>query len=138
MTVHLLKLSVGSESVESLADWQAFRLKQVGRLFHTTRMRPKRRDEVLDGGSIFWVIKGMILCRQLVTDLEEFVDEENINRCRIILHNELVPVRPLPRRAFQGWRYFDVDDAPPDLPRAQAKSDMPPEMRSELAELGLL
>ncbi len=138
MTVHLLKLSVGSESVESLADWQAFRLKQVGRLFHTTRMRPRRRDEVLDGGSIFWVIKGMILCRQLVTDLEEFVDEENINRCRIILHKDLVPVRPIPRRAFQGWRYFDVDDAPADLPRAAAKADMPPEMRSELAELGLL
>ena len=138
MTVHLLKLSVGSESVESLADWQALRLKQVGRLFHTTRMRPRRRGEVLDGGSIFWVIKGMILCRQLVSDLEEFVDEENINRCRIILDKELVAVRPIPRRAFQGWRYFDVNDAPPDLPRGEAKSDMPPQMRNELAELGLI
>ena len=85
MTVNLLKLSVGSESVESLAEWQAFRLKQVGRLFHTTRMRPRRREEVLDGGSIFWVIKGMILCRQKVTDLEEFVDDENIRNVRLNL-----------------------------------------------------
>ncbi|MCP5081847.1 MAG: DUF1489 domain-containing protein [Alphaproteobacteria bacterium] len=138
MTVNLLKLSVGSESVESLAEWQAFRLKQVGRLFHTTRMRPRRREEVLDGGSIFWVIKGMILCRQKVTDLEEFVDDENISRCRIMLDKDLVAVRPIPRRAFQGWRYFDVDDAPPDLSRTLAKTDMPPEMRHELAELGLL
>lgn len=138
MTVHLLKLSVGSESVESLAEWQAWRLKQEGRLYHTTRMRPKRREEVLDGGSIFWVIKGMILCRQKVTDLEEFVDEENINRCRIMLHKDLVPVRPIPRRAFQGWRYFDVKDAPPDLSRSAVKSDMPPKMRHELAELGLI
>ncbi len=138
MTVHLLKLSVGSESVESLAEWQAWRLKQEGRLYHTTRMRPRRRDEVLDGGSIFWVIKGMVLCRQKVTDLEEFVDEENISRCRIMLDKRLVPVRPIPRRAFQGWRYFDVKDAPPDLSRSAVKSDMPPQMRHELAELGLI
>ncbi len=138
MTVHLIKLSVGSESVESLAEWQALRLRQTGKLFHTTRMRPRRRADVLDGGSIYWVIKGMILCRQTVTDLEEFTDSENISRCRIMLDSELVPVRPIPRRAFQGWRYFDTEDAPPDLPKSLAKSDIPPEMRSELAELGLI
>ncbi len=138
MTVHIIKLSVGSESVESLEDWQAMRLRQEGRIYHTTRMRPRRREDVLSGGSIFWVIKGMVQCRQKITDLEEFVDEENISRCRFILDQKLVPVRPIPRRAFQGWRYFDVEDAPPDFPKSLAKADIPVAMRTELAELGLI
>ena len=138
MTVHLLKLSVGSESVESLEEWQEYRLASEGKLFHTTRMRPKRRGDVLAGGSIYWVIKGMIQCRQKITDLEEFVDAENIPRCRIILDPKLVPVRPVPRRAFQGWRYFEVDDAPPDLPKNARHKGIPPQMRHELTELGLI
>ena len=138
MTAHIIKLSVGSESVESLEEWQAHRLRQEGKLFHTTRMRPRRREDVLNGGSIYWVIKGMVQCRQRITDLEEFTDSENIQRCRIILHKDLIPVRPIPRRAFQGWRYFDPEDAPPDLSKAMRKADIPPEMRNQLAELGLI
>ncbi len=138
MTVHIIKLSVGSETVESLEEWQAHRLRQEGKLYHTTRMRPRRREDVLNGGSIYWVIKGMVQCRQKITDLEEFTDAENIQRCRIILHEDLIPVRPIPRRAFQGWRYFDPEDAPADLTKAMMKADIPPEMRSQLAELGLI
>ncbi|MEM7427211.1 MAG: DUF1489 domain-containing protein [Pseudomonadota bacterium] len=138
MTVNHIKLSVGSESIETLEEWQEHRLSQEGKLFHTTRMRPKRREEVLSGGSIYWVIKGMVLCRQKITDLEEFVDAENISRCRIILDPELVPVRPVPRRAFQGWRYFEPADAPPDLPRNAKLNGIPAQMRQDLTELGLI
>ncbi len=138
MTIHIIKLSVGSQSVESLEEWQGLRLAQEGRLFHTTRMRPRRREDVLDGGSIYWVIKGMVQCRQKITDLEEFVDSDDVARCRIMLHRDLIPVRPIPRRAFQGWRYFQPEDVPPDLPKGSGAQDIPPSMRERLAELCLI
>jgi hypothetical protein len=147
MTLHLIKLCVGCESIEDLAGWQAERLKQRRRagekkpqLFHRTFQSPKRRAELLDGGSLYWVIKGLVQVRQPLLDITEGTKEDGTPCCLLMLKNELVPVRPTPRRAFQGWRYLNGDEAPEDLRRGAAGGivAMPPKLRKQLAELGLL
>ena len=145
MTIHLIKLSVGSESVESLVEWQAMRMEQR-RLagepmehWHRTRMFPRRKAEVLDGGSIYWVIRGLVQVRQRITELRPVTGEDGISRCDLVLNPKLVPVRPVPRRPFQGWRYLALEDAPPDLANGDnALTEIPAKMRVELMELGLI
>ncbi len=147
MSLHLIKLCVGCDSIEDLAGWQAERLKQRRRagekkpqLFHRTFQTPKRREELIDGGSLYWVIKGLVQVRQPLLDITEGTKEDGTPCCLLILKNELIPVRPTPRRAFQGWRYLDGDEAPDDLKRGAAGGivAMPPKLRKQLAELGLL
>lgn len=138
MTINIIKLCVGVKEMAELEAFQRHRLETQGRIFHVTRMVPKRQREVLNGGSLYWVMAGTITARQKITDIEVFTDHEGIRRCRLVLDRKLVPVQPTPRRAFQGWRYLTPQDAPVDLSRADRKSDMPPKMRAELAELGLL
>jgi hypothetical protein len=101
-------------------------------------MFPRRQDEILPGGSLYWVIRGVIMCRQPIAGLVGVRGKDGIERCRIEFKPQIVPVRPTPRRAFQGWRYLEPDDAPPDLTRKAIKEAIPPKMRRELAELGLL
>ncbi|MCH9808422.1 MAG: DUF1489 domain-containing protein [Alphaproteobacteria bacterium] len=147
MTIHLVKLCVGAQSIDDLASWQAGRLAgQSGgdgghkRLFHTTHQTPKRTQDLLDGGSIYWVIKGVIQVRQRLVGFDEGAKNDGKRCCLLLLDPKLVPVRPTPRRAFQGWRYLDDDDAPDDLtgPSGSQVTQMPPRMRRELAELGLI
>ena len=147
MALHIVKLCVGCDSIDDLAKWQAGRLKALrkaqgskARLFHTTFMAPKRQAELLDGGSLYWVIKGIIQVRQPISGFGEGQKENGQPACLIYLAPELAPVRPVPRRAFQGWRYLDAEDAPPDLGSAvrDGIADMPPALRKELANLGLL
>ena len=141
MTVHLQKLSVGSESIQTLADWQDHvvrrRRKQglSAHHIHVTRMFPKRREELLDGGSIYWVIKGNILCRNLIVGLEETTKNGN-RACGILMDPELIPVLPKPRRAFQGWRYLQDGDQPADLTAMEIGDDLPAAFRAKLIELG--
>lgn len=139
--VHLLKLSVGSDSVEAIEDWQRRRSKQVrnGRYYHITRMWPKREAELLNGGSIYWVIKGLILARQRILALEEVIGEDGIRRCGLVLDDTLVRTQPVPKRAFQGWRYLQPGDAPADLRKELAQeAPLPPELNRALAEIGVL
>ncbi|HEU4377177.1 MAG TPA: DUF1489 domain-containing protein [Hyphomicrobiaceae bacterium] len=147
MALHLIKLCVGCDTIEDLASWQAERLKQRRKageksphLFHRTFQMPKRREELLNGGSLYWVIKGIVQVRQPLHDIAEGTKDDGTPCCLLIFKNELVPVRPVPRRAFQGWRYLDADEAPEDLKRGAGHSivAMPPKMRKQLAELGLL
>jgi hypothetical protein len=145
MTLHLIKLCVGAGSIEDLAAWQRGRLAELkksgkkSQLFHTTFQTPKRQAELLDGGSVYWVIKGLIQVRQRIVGFGEGHKKDGSPCCLILLDPALVPVRPLSRRAFQGWRYFDAADAPPDLKRGEKKlADLPPKMRRDLADLGLL
>lgn len=145
MPLHLIKLCVGCDGIEDLEDWIAMKLDEKRRSgepveqFHTTRMVPTRTAELLDGGSLYWVIKGNVQCRQRLLDIRPFTDDEGIGRCRLILDPVVVPTDWQPRRAFQGWRYLKQADAPADL-RGGRKGllEMPPQLRSELAELGLL
>jgi hypothetical protein len=144
--MHLIKLCVGIETAAELIHWQAHRLEALRRagerleLMHRTRQMPKRRQEVLAGGSLYWVIKGQVQLRQRIIDLREATDAEGRSLCAIIFDPQLVPTRPQPRHPFQGWRYLSPDDAPPDLPPAQAAAiaEMPATMRAELAALALL
>jgi len=139
--VSLLKLSVGSESVESLGQWQgsAAAKGRDGFPRHVTRMWPKRGDELVNGGSVYWVISGMISCRQRILRLEEVTGDDGISRCAIVLDPKLVRVAAVPRRPFQGWRYLRPEDSPPDLPVRDAGSEaLPPELNAALAEIGVL
>jgi hypothetical protein len=143
--LHLIKLCVGCDSIDDLKDWVSARLKekkkrgQKAEHIHTTRMVPKRADELRDGGSLYWVIKGQVACRERILDIRPFVDREGIGRCRVVLDGKIVPVLPRPCRAFQGWRYLAHSDAPDDLKRgAPGITAMPEQMRRELRELGLL
>jgi hypothetical protein len=145
VTLHLIKLCVGAASIEELADWQAARAaeqKKAGkkpRIFHTTFQTPKRDAELLDGGSLYWVIKGTVQARQKLVGFEQGQKSDGTPACLILLHPALVPVRPVPRRAFQGWRYLTGDDAPADLGRGDKQiAALPPKMRRELTELGLI
>jgi len=139
--LHLQKLSVGSDSVADLGDWQASRQAQGadGLPRHVTRMWPKREDDLLAGGSIFWVIKGLIQCRQRILRLDEVQGGDGIRRCAIVLDRTLVRVTPTPKRPFQGWRYLKPDDAPRDLPRGRETEEaLPPELNAALAEIGVI
>lgn len=141
MTVHLQKLSVGSESIQTLADWQNHvvgRRQEQGlsaHHVHVTRMFPKRREEILDGGSIYWVIKGNILCRNRIVELEETTKNGN-RACAILMDPELIPVLPKPRRAFQGWRYLQNGDQPADLTGSESGADLPAAFRAKLIDIG--
>ncbi len=138
MPLHLVKLCVGCRDIAHLAAFQKKRLGTTGRNAHVTRMVPRRAEEILDGGSLYWVINGVITVRQRITAIEPFVDENGVKRCRLELDPELVPVRPVPRRPFQGWRYLKDADAPPDMAGVENDDDLPEEMRRDLGKLGLL
>lgn len=144
MTVHLIKLCVGADNISDLATWQAERLaekkklKQPRILAHVTRMTPKRAEELLAGGSLYWVMKGVIRCRQKLIGIEPFTDSDGTGRCRLVLDNMIVPTRRQERRPFQGWRYLAAKDAPPDAKKGEGGDDLPDEMRRELEELGLI
>ena len=144
--IHLVKLCVGCDSIEDLASWQSQRLaamkaaRQPAELFHRTFQTPKRREDLLAGGSLYWVIKGLIQARQRVLDLREGTKDDGRPCCLIMLERELIPVRPVPRRAFQGWRYLEPADVPPDLKAGDGAgiTELSPAMRKELAALGLI
>jgi hypothetical protein len=144
MTLHLIKLCVGAESIESLARWQKGRLadlKKKGRkpeLIHITRQTPKRAEELLDGGSLYWVIRGSIAVRQRLIDIRPARARDGIPRCGLVYDPELVPTLRRVRRPFQGWRYFDPKDAPPDARSFKGGKGLPDDLRIELAELGIL
>lgn len=136
--LHLIKLCVGVETMSELVAWSKQCVKRRGVQDHVTRMFPSRKDEILNGGSLYWVIRGVITCRQEIADLKQVTGRDGISRCRIIFKPKVIAVRPAPRRAFQGWRYLTAEDAPPDLKKGQAAADMDEAMRRDLAALGLL
>jgi len=139
MTLHLIKLAAGIDKVAALAERQKTIQTRHGRLAHITRNHPKRVAELIDGGSLYWVIKRQIRVRQRITAIESITDKTGTRHCHIILQPQLILTRPQGRRPFQGWRYLPSVDAPEDLPPPIKGSDeLPPDMRAELAALGLL
>ena len=145
MALHLLKLCVGADSLQDLRDWVSQRslLAIAAGLephsIHTTRMIPKRVEELLDGGSLYWVIKGQVLARQRFLDITTFKGDDGISRCDLVLGPEVIETSPAPKRPFQGWRYLTSEDAPRDLGGSDGGADdLPSDLKRELAELGLL
>lgn len=139
VTVHLIKIAVGIDSLSHLADVQRKRRKGgKNAVIHYTRHMPKRAEELLDGGSMYWIVKGLIAVRQRLVgfDTETFEDEGTY--CAIRMDRTLVPVEPRPRRPHQGWRYLDAADAPRDLKPGKGGGDLPIEMLTELKQLGLI
>jgi hypothetical protein len=145
MPLHLIKLCVGCDSVRDLEDWIKQKLKEKRKRgekpehIHRTRMVPKRAAELLDGGSLYWVIRGEMMCREQIRAVRPFVDKHGIGRCGLVLGPKVVLVQPRPFRAFQGWRYLEDKDAPRDLDKAApGAASMPEKLRRELRELGLM
>lgn len=139
MAVNLIKLCVGIESVEHLIEARKNdpRNKGLDYNFHITHFRPKRASEVLEGGSLYWVIKGYVLARQKIIGLDE-VKTDNGKKCMIKMDKEIHLTESQPRRAFQGWRYLEASSAPSDLPKGSAIAEIPVGLRNELKELGLI
>ncbi|MEL0108132.1 MAG: DUF1489 domain-containing protein [Rhodospirillaceae bacterium] len=145
--IHLIKLAVGIQDIEHLAARQKERLAhakargETGRLCHMTRNVPRRAEEVIAGGSIYWVIKGFIRARQRILAIEQVTDEEARKRCAFVLDHELVPTQIRSMRAFQGWRYFEPAQVPADAPggiKSPEHAEIPDSMAAELRNLGLL
>ncbi len=140
MSVNLVKMCVGIDDIDELRYWQAKRLKSAPekKLQHVTRHRPKREEELLDGGSIYWIIKGQIRVRQRVIGLEDRVKEDGKPACGLILDPKLVPTDLRAMRPMQGWRYLEEKDAPRDLRKGDDLGNMPPKLIAELRALGIL
>ena len=139
--VNLVKLSVGTESVEGLQDWQDMTSARLpeGLPRHVTRMWPKREAEILNGGSIYWVIKGLIQCRQRILRMDEVFGDDEIRRCAIVLDSEIHRTHTAPKRPFQGWRYLKPEDTPSDLPSGrESEEPLPAELSQALAEIGVI
>ena len=145
MPLHMIKLCVGATSIADLEGWVRERMAMMSangeqpEQRHTTRMVPRRLDELLDGGSLYWVIQGEIAVRQALRDVRPFTDHDGIGRCHLVLDPELVPVEPRPRRPFQGWRYLTPAEIPPDVGLVRTGiAALPDTLRRELRDLGLL
>ena len=136
MALNLIKLCVGADGIENLEAWRDQVAPGDRPMPHTTRMTPKRARELLDGGSLYWVIKRVVQARQAILELEEFTDEAGIKRCTISLDREIIPTAPTPRRPFQGWRYLKAEDAPADLSVQTGGEDLPADLRRKLIEIG--
>ncbi len=140
VALNIIKLCVGAESVEDLTDWHRAHAHvwAPGTTEHVTRMWPKRQAELLDGGSLYWVIKGAILARQRLLGMEERRGSDGIARCALVLDAEVIRTESALRRPFQGWRYLDPAESPRDLPMGRVADDaLPPELARALAEIGL-
>ena len=140
--INLIKLCVGAESFEDQAGWIAQRVAAGGPDYlpsHVTRMWPKQSDAILNGGSLYWVIKGVMQARQHIVDLRAVVGDDGISRCDIVLEPRIILTEMRPKRPFQGWRYLKANEAPADQRAlSDGEGELPAEMRKELAELGLI
>jgi hypothetical protein len=139
--LHLAKLAVGIRDIAHLAQVQAARSQRDPPLRHQTRNFPRRAAEVIDGGSLYWVVAGTMLVRQRISDIVEDQRGDGSRCAAIVLAPALVPLRGRPTKAFQGWRYLTTADAPPDRPAGAAaagEDDLPPALLRELQTLGLL
>ena len=133
MALHLIKLCVGVSEIE----WLETRAASGRPLIDHTRMTPKRAAEIEDGGSLYWVFKGVVLARQRILRLDEVDRGDGIRRCGIVLDPDVVRTEAAPKRPFQGWRYLEGKIAPRDLPRGKANDDLPPKLLAALADIGV-
>ena len=139
--LHLAQLAVGIRDLAHIAEVQAERQRARPPLRHLTRNFPRRAPEVVDGGSLYWVIQGTMLARQRVRDIVEDAWDDGTRCAALVLDPELVPLLGRPTKPFQGWRYLAATDAPPDraaLPEAIGAEALPPRLRQDLEALGLL
>lgn len=140
-TIHLVKLCVGVESVQDLMEHRArqIALNPEVESRHVTRMWPKQSQAILNGGSLYWVIKGFVQARQKIIRLDEVIGADGIRRCGIVFDPEIIRTAAAPKRPFQGWRYLKPEDAPIDLPKGrEQETPLPQNLEHELANLGVI
>lgn len=130
----MVKLCVGADDVADLEDWQKRVMQSYPKPVHHTRMLPKRGEELTQGGSIYWVIKGLIQVRQPIVEVKTITDRGGRKACELVFDPTLVPVEPTPKRPFQGWRYLQPGDAPADLKSGSGTIEMPAKLRAHLRE----
>ena len=133
MTIHLKKLAVGISSIEELFERQKDIASRYGEIIHVTRNRPQRTLDLIDGGSIYWVIKRQVKVRQRILAVKELISNDGKKSAGIVLENKLVKVRPTPMKPFQGWRYYKIEEIPPDI----KDDDFSDDFNYELSKLGL-
>ena len=134
MTVHLKKLAVGISSIENLKDRQSFIFDTYGEIINFTRNKPKRVDELIEGGSLYWIINRKVFVRQKILEIKSFVLEDGKKSAGIVLQNKLIRVRPVSMKPFQGWRYYQTSDVPPDI----EDDNFSDENNIELSKLGFI
>ncbi|MGH1422477.1 MAG: DUF1489 family protein [Hyphomonas sp.] len=137
MTIHLVKLCVGVDSVDDLIASQLLQLERGDNPVHHTRMTPKRAEEILNGGSLYWVIRKAIRVRQKIVDIRQFRDGEGKGMCELVFSPDLVPTYAKPKRPFQGWRYLKPDNAPRDLNSGDKALDIPASLDEALKQAGV-
>ena len=142
MRLNIIKIVVGCDNLEEFANIQErdramFEGREVNII--RTRYKPKRFEEILEsGGSVYRVVKGLLSCRQKVIGFDSFVTDDGVTRCLILVDTEIIKTEIMPRKAFQGWRYFEEKDAPKDLGSyKKGEGEMHP-IEAELREMGLL
>ena len=138
MALHMLKLAVGVSDLAELKELQKERRKERGVYAFYTRNMPKREAEILDGGSIYWVVKGQIQARQRIKGFTPIVNRRGRPAVLVKFEAKITPTQLRPHRAFRGWRYFEPKEAPKDLPKGAKTKGLPPKLEAELRELGLL
>lgn len=132
--IHMVKLCVGADDVADLENWQKRVMQSYPKPVHHTRMIPKRGDELSAGGSIYWVIRGLIQVRQVIVDVKQITDRGGRKACELVFEPELIAVEPTPKRPFQGWRYLKPEDAPSDLKVGSGAIEMPANLRADLRD----
>jgi hypothetical protein len=139
--LHIAKLAVGVRDIDHIRALQAERLRTSPPLRHRTRNFPRRGQEVLEGGSLYWVISGSMLARQRIVDIVEDKRDGGEKCAALLLDPEVVPLIGRPTRPFQGWRYLAAEAAPADLDQAVmavGEAALPPVLRRELRALCLI
>jgi hypothetical protein len=137
MTIHMVKLCVGADDIDDLVDWQRRQMLTHSNPVHHTRMAPKRAEEMLDGGSIYWVIKRAIRVRQRIIDIRVVPDEDGKDLCELVFDPQTVRTYAQPKRPFQGWRYLKPAEAPRDLKSGENAVDLPANLDAALKDAGV-
>jgi hypothetical protein len=138
--LHIIKLAVGVRDLAHLAEIQRARAKSDPPLRHKTRNSPKRAEEIIAGGSIYWVINRAILVRQRITAIIRDHWDDGSSCAGLVLDPELIRVAARAAKPFQGWRYLNAADAPADLGAVPGSGadELPEKLRLALSELALL
>ena len=137
MTIHVVKLCVGAESIDDMIAWQTRQMRTLPNPIHRTRTYPKQAEEMLNGGSIYWVVKRAIRFRQRIIDIRKVDDEDGRSLCELHFDPELIQTYAQPKRPFQGWRYLKAHDAPRDLKSGQRALDIPADLDEALKAAGV-
>ena len=145
MYANFLRTGVGVESIEHLYEIQhghrQIKFNGENHAYLFTRRTPTRANDLINGGSVYWIIKRQICARQTIADIQTLKDEDDKPFCHVIMNQQIYLTQPVAHKHIQGWRYLSPEKAPKDIGLFTPNNrpdDIPPELAAELAEAGLL